>query len=639
MERCHWSLLVLVVLAAIPAIAQEKSVKNHVQGSKELVSEETWSNQSSPSQTDFINETYEDMLAAQLNQGIFDPIRLAAAVQHPSREVPLEGKENRQLNHPPSRLTVNRQPPTRTKRLSTSQRLAAEPHVLNSLAGASVSSSHRQQVKEAESASMDPVQWADLEIRKELEAAYDALLVSPESKSWKAMNLSLIEQQTVELGASGDAHPQDLEARQTAVIMSVAGKVEQLACEHESGDVGAESISADMEITKEPSGVSIAAFVVDEERDVPPVPALPVFAARELKPKNISITPQVDQPGEQSGRIEGVVPPPELGVEKRSLFTAPSPDDKILGEQEGEVEPKESPVTLAAEETIPFVPPIVDSLGDVLECDQPVCDQSVADSMGVGTDSLFSFARDRRKGRGFELRFDIGLGNRGGHSKQRASDCGWYGLRCPEVYYSVFGGATSVSNMVDTILLGDSGGDGNVVIQPVIETEVEYAFEDAFAVGFAVGQIHGRHLRTELEMSFRNNNAESLSVSQSGERDLYDLDGELRSFSGMGNAYWEFVDFPMLRIKPYVGAGVGFALIDSELAWDGFRLLDDSYEKDSAFAYQAMAGVNVCTGPKMSLFVEYRYFGTDSIRYKVGSLSNEFKVATDNVFVGLRFKF
>ena len=107
----------------------------------------------------------------------------------------------------------------------------------------------------------------------------------------------------------------------------------------------------------------------------------------------------------------------------------------------------------------------------------------------------------------------------------------------------------------------------------------------------------------------------------------------------MGNAYWEFVDFPMLRVKPYVGAGVGFSLLESDLAWNGFRLLDDSYGTDSAFAYQGMAGVNVCTGPRMSLFVEYRYFATDSIRYKAGGLSNEFRVKTDNVFVGLRFKF
>jgi hypothetical protein len=39
------------------------------------------------------------------------------------------------------------------------------------------------------------------------------------------------------------------------------------------------------------------------------------------------------------------------------------------------------------------------------------------------------------------------------------------------------------------------------------------------------------------------------------------------------------------------------------------------------------------------LFLEYRYFGTDSIRYKVENLLNKFEYRTDNVFVGVRFKF
>ena len=638
MERRHWSLLVIFVLAAIPLNAQEKSADDDSKASQGVVSQSPSSKQTRTRQADFINDTYENMLAAQAAQGIVDPIRLAAAVQHPSREVHLKGKENRELNHPPSRLVINRQPPTRTRRRSASQRGAFEPSVLHSSSGPPLALRQSQQGKRAEFPSNAPSGGVGLEIQKELEDAYDALLETPESKSWTDKNRSLADQKPLEAGTPNHSLTQGIEASQTEAIMSVAGVVEQLARAPEPSEMGAKEIQSDMEAVEVTRGISSAAFVIDEgfaAQDAPPVPALPVSTARELPSKHFPIAALVDQPVV----TDDVVSPPVLAAEQKSFFTQPSPEQLTVDVQESETAPKEPPVAASAQERVPFVPPIVNPLVDSTGCDQPVCDLPVCDSVGGGSNSLFSSAGDRKKSRGFELVFDLSLGNRDGRAKPRAADCGWYGLRCPEVYYSVFGGATSVSNFVETILLGDNGGDGDVGIQPVFETDVDYAFEDAFAVGVAVGQIHGRHLRTELEMSFRNNNAETLSITQLGETEVYDLDGELRSFSGMGNAYWEFVDFPMLRVKPYVGAGVGFSLLESDLAWNGFRLLDDSYGTDSAFAYQGMAGVNVCTGPRMSLFVEYRYFATDSIRYKAGGLSNEFRVKTDNVFVGLRFKF
>ena len=90
--------------------------------------------------------------------------------------------------------------------------------------------------------------------------------------------------------------------------------------------------------------------------------------------------------------------------------------------------------------------------------------------------------------------------------------------------------------------------------------------------------------------------------------------------------------------RTWVG-GLGFSLFDSDITFLGEDILADRFETDSAFAYQAMAGINWCTGPNMSLFLEYRYFGTDSIRYKIEDLVNQFEYRTGNVFVGVRFKF
>ena len=87
---------------------------------------------------------------------------------------------------------------------------------------------------------------------------------------------------------------------------------------------------------------------------------------------------------------------------------------------------------------------------------------------------------------------------------------------------------------------------------------------------------------------------------------------------------------------------MGFSLFQSNMVYREFpdeSVLVDGFESDSAFAYQGMAGVNWCTGPGMSLFVEYRYFGSSPLVYKIDDLVNRFEYCTDNVFVGVRFKF
>ncbi|MCH2182754.1 MAG: outer membrane beta-barrel protein [Mariniblastus sp.] len=215
----------------------------------------------------------------------------------------------------------------------------------------------------------------------------------------------------------------------------------------------------------------------------------------------------------------------------------------------------------------------------------------------------------------------------------RGSEYDWYGLRRPEVFYSVFGGATSVINLVD---------QGTYIENPPLrefELETIFEFEDSFSLGIAAGQIRGPHLRTEIELSFRSNRAEQLTLSQPQSSAQFPLEGKLNSMAGMANAYWEFVGFPLRDLKPYIGGGVGFSLFQSDLVYANQPVLDATFETDSAVAYQGMAGLNWCTGPGTSLFLEYRYFGSSPMVYKVGALVNRFEYRTDNVFVGVRFKF
>lgn len=336
--------------------------------------------------------------------------------------------------------------------------------------------------------------------------------------------------------------------------------------------------------------------------------AQPIIVTRELPTIYFPIEPLIEtkvfvDPTAHSELDQGAV-----GQVRKSQESLVSNDYQYLAS----AEQIELPSPGAADWDVQVLP----ETGSVASCDQPVCDQPI----GIG--GPLKGKRNSRK-TFFDVELQLDWQPRGGCKSEACC----YDLRCPEVYYSVFGGPTSVTDLVDTTVLNN------------VDSQATYQLGDAFSFGVAVGQIRGLHLRTELEFAFRRNKFETFGLTQPGQSLSLPLGGEANSFAGMANAYWEFVEFPLRDVKPYVGGGLGFSLFDSDITFLGEHILADRFETDSAFAYQAMAGVNWCTGPNMSLFLEYRYFGTDSIRYKIEDLVNQFEYRTGNIFVGVRFKF
>ena len=156
-------------------------------------------------------------------------------------------------------------------------------------------------------------------------------------------------------------------------------------------------------------------------------------------------------------------------------------------------------------------------------------------------------------------------------------------------------------------------------------------------MGIALGRRHGCNLRSELEFAYRENDIRGIEFR--GNQTA--LDGELESYSGMVNAYWDFVNVRTCHFKPYVGGGIGFTTIESTIRdLSGNNLVDPGTD-DSSFAYQLIAGVNCETSRNMILFVEYRFFdATDfDIESNVPDTSDRYSFDTNNVFVGFRCKF
>ena len=201
----------------------------------------------------------------------------------------------------------------------------------------------------------------------------------------------------------------------------------------------------------------------------------------------------------------------------------------------------------------------------------------------------------------------------------------------PLFYVSIFGGYTSAE------LIGDA-----VERDAPVPTIGNYDVDDGFGVGFAIGQTQGANLRTELEYSFRSNDGDSFQLSNLPD---LDLSGDVDSSSGMLNFVWDFNNISFLpRVRPYVGAGIGFSFVDADLETASGDLHTEGIDDDSAFAWQIITGVTYQLSTSTNLFLEYRYFETDSITLEsnpnaTDTLFGQFDYQVNNVFAGFRLRF
>ena len=152
-----------------------------------------------------------------------------------------------------------------------------------------------------------------------------------------------------------------------------------------------------------------------------------------------------------------------------------------------------------------------------------------------------------------------------------------------------------------------------------------------------MGRRNGRNLRTELELSSRTWDVSGFFDGST----LTPLGGEITGFSGMANAYWEFVNTRTGQFKPYLGVGVGFIAIDSDINdLDSNSIISPDSEDDTSLAVQYIAGFNYKAYRNVDLYAEYRYLEADTFRLDttVGT-SDRYSFQTDNVVLGLRWKF
>ena len=211
--------------------------------------------------------------------------------------------------------------------------------------------------------------------------------------------------------------------------------------------------------------------------------------------------------------------------------------------------------------------------------------------------------------------------------------CDEYACCEPLFYLSVFGGYAGLD------LDGQAAQRG--VLNPTTGT---YDMGSGYGLGVALGQTQGANLRSELEFAFRSNKGDAFRLSDIP--NPVDLGGNVDTYSGMLNFIWDFNSmecFP--RVRPYVGAGVGFTFINPDLTTDaGMALHSPELDNNSSFAYQVMLGTTFQYSNSINWFVEYRYFGADSIQLEsnpdpANVLFGDFELKSSNVFAGIRLSF
>ncbi len=122
--------------------------------------------------------------------------------------------------------------------------------------------------------------------------------------------------------------------------------------------------------------------------------------------------------------------------------------------------------------------------------------------------------------------------------------------------------------------------------------------------------------RLELELVYRGNNPET------------NVGGYVHQGAAMLNLLYD-ISIPGFPVTPYIGVGGGYSYAE-------YTGVDDD---DWVFAYQGIAGVSYDITRNISVFVDYRYFGTEDHAIRFAGRNRDIENQSHNVVGGLRYTF
>lgn len=166
-----------------------------------------------------------------------------------------------------------------------------------------------------------------------------------------------------------------------------------------------------------------------------------------------------------------------------------------------------------------------------------------------------------------------------------------------------------VSTFVDGHFLHDIETDVTYVsTNPTSHEHDTYEQEASFATRFAVGGHVNSYLRAELELGFsRSNQGPDILNVSGGTSSTWKGQGQIDAYTLMGNAWFDLPVFDNTwGLTPYVGGGIGVALVDSQLAYTGNVSAYGPQGSSVEFAAQLGAGINWAFNNRFSAGLGYR---------------------------------
>lgn len=162
---------------------------------------------------------------------------------------------------------------------------------------------------------------------------------------------------------------------------------------------------------------------------------------------------------------------------------------------------------------------------------------------------------------------------------------------------------------------------------------LETSFDTGYVFLGAGGYRFGNGFRAEGEFGYRRSSTDSTQINSGPE---FNSDGSMSALSFMANGYYDF-DVGM-KIKPYIGGGIGVARVSAnDIRINSTQLVDDS---DTVFAYQAIGGLGYDLTQNLTAFVEYRYFATVDPSFNASNGGNyDSQFMSHNALLGVRYHF
>ncbi len=168
---------------------------------------------------------------------------------------------------------------------------------------------------------------------------------------------------------------------------------------------------------------------------------------------------------------------------------------------------------------------------------------------------------------------------------------------------------------------------------------------DGWATGASIGRYIHPQGRTELEFTYRENGIGDVFRQRFEDKVLVfqsfqDADGRIDSYSAMFNILFDLQPRQVGCAQLYGGGGIGVLFVDGQFSTGPVVVPPtDFVVSDSGFAYQGIVGINYAFRPRIDLYTEYRYLGSQTISVEDTTnnlLLGNFQVDTHSVFFGIR---